>query len=121
MNLFIESHQQLVNALLNADVEFIIIGGYSVMYHGYTRYTGDIDIFLKPDNANKEKLLIALKSFNIDDDSIDDIRTLDFTETIFFKFGEEPDRIDFLTRISLVSYEDADKQKVVADLDGTKI
>ncbi len=58
MNLFIEQHQDLLKKLLEAKVDFIIIGGYSVIFHGYKRTTGDIDIWLKPDNTNKEKLLI---------------------------------------------------------------
>ncbi len=37
MNLLNEIHQQLLKELLNSDVEFIIIGGYSVIYHGYSR------------------------------------------------------------------------------------
>ena len=53
MNLFIDIHQQWIKSLLAAKVEFIIIGGYSVIFHGYKRTTGDIDIWLKPDNANK--------------------------------------------------------------------
>ena len=37
MNLFIESHQELIKIMLENDVDFIIIGGYSVIYHGYQR------------------------------------------------------------------------------------
>jgi len=65
MNLFEYTHQQLIKKLLEARVEFIIIGGYSVIFHGYQRTTGDIDIWLKPDNTNKERLLPVLISLNI--------------------------------------------------------
>jgi len=121
MNLFIDAHQQLIKALLEAEVAFIIIGGYSVIFHGYTRTTGDIDIWLQPDNANKEKLLQALQIFGIEDESLNGVRDLDFRETIFFKIGEEPERIDFLTKINLVSFEDANNRKIIAELDGIKI
>jgi len=57
MNFFLDRHQLLLKELLNAKVDFIIIGGYSVIYHGYRRTTGDVDIWIKPDNANKPKLL----------------------------------------------------------------
>ena len=55
MNLFIDIHQQWIKNLIAANVDFIIIGGYSVIFHGYKRTTGDVDIWLKPENANKEK------------------------------------------------------------------
>ena len=44
MNLFIESHQEFISNLLLHDVDFIVIGGYSVIFHGYARTTGDVDI-----------------------------------------------------------------------------
>ena len=53
MNLFIELHLDLIKDLLEAKVDFIIIGGYSVIFHGYKRTTGDIDIWLKPSNEIK--------------------------------------------------------------------
>jgi len=58
MNLFIESHQLWLKKLLAAQVNFIIVGGYSVIFHGYKRTTGDIDVWLQPTNQNKEKLKI---------------------------------------------------------------
>ena len=61
MNLFIEEHQELIKNLLQAHVDFIIIGGYSVIFYGYRRATGDIDIWLKPDNENKRKVISVLK------------------------------------------------------------
>ncbi len=119
MNLFIKSHQKLISALLRFNVDFIVIGGYSVIFHGYNRTTGDVDM-AETDNENKHKLILALKVLDIEQESLDELIAFDFTNTLFFKIGEEPDRIDFLTSINL-SYEDADHQKVIADLDGMKI
>ena len=44
MNLFIDKHIEIIKQLLSSDVDFIIIGGYSVIFHGYKRTTGDLDI-----------------------------------------------------------------------------
>lgn len=117
MNLFIDAHQKLLQSLLDARVEFIIIGGYSVIFHGYTRTTGDIDIWLRPENGNKRKLLKALQAFGIEKESLSAVSELDFTNTVFFKIGEEPERIDFLTKINLVSYDSADKKKMYGEID----
>ena len=118
MNLFIELHQNLIKMLLDAKVDFIIIGGYSVIFHGYKRTTGDIDIWLKPNNDNKKKLLIVLQQFGFEEDDLARVDTLNFTEHNVFSIGEQPEKIDFLTHISMVKYEDADKQKIEAEMDG---
>ena len=121
MNLFIDRHQELLKDLLDANVDFIIIGGYSVIFHGYKRTTGDVDIWLKPDNTNKVKLLPVLKKVGFDKETLEKIAEYDFTKHLVISIWEEPEKVDFLTRINLVSYEDADKQKVVADIDGIQI
>ncbi len=118
MNLFVETHQLLIKKLLEASVDFIIIGGYSVIFHGYKRTTGDIDIWLKPDNANKEKLLPVLAYFGLDKNEIMQVRAMDFTKHLNFSLGEEPEKMDFLTYISMIDYNDADKHKIQAEIDG---
>ena len=121
MNLFVELHQELLKKLIEANVDFIVIGGYSVIFHGYKRTTGDIDIWLKPDNANRQKLLPVLREFGFDDSDIDEVSTLDFTQHMVFSMGETPEKIDFLKRINLVQYDDADKKKIFAEADGLNI
>ena len=118
MNLFIELHQELLRKLLQEDVDFIIIGGYSVIFHGYNRTTGDIDIWLRPDNDNKKKLLPVLRDFGFDEVELNEVAYIDFTKHMVFSIGEYPEKMDFLTRINLVEYEEADKQKISAEVDG---
>jgi len=121
MNLFLEKHQQLIQQLLLAKVDFIIIGGYSVIFHGYERITGDLDVWMKPDNNNKEKLLPALKYFQIDADEIKEISQMDFTKHVVVGIWKEPEKVDFITHINLVTYDEADKQKILAEWEGMKI
>jgi predicted nucleotidyltransferase len=121
MNLFIELHQQLIRKLLEANVDFIIIGGYSVIFHGYKRTTGDIDIWLKPDNSNRDKLLPVLQYFGLNDQEIAMVSAMDFTQHLNFSIGEQPEKMDFLTFISMISYADADDHKEEGDVDGLKI
>ena len=118
MNLFIELHQELLRKLLQEDVDFISIGGYSVIFHGYNRTTGDIDIWLRPDNDNKKKLLPVLRDFGFDEVELNEVASIDFTKHMVFSIGEYPEKMDFLTRINLVEYEEADKQKISAEVDG---
>lgn len=121
MNLFIEKHQGLLKELLLKKVDFIVIGGYSVIFHGYARSTGDVDLWLRPDNVNKLKLLDVLRQMNFDEEDIQHIAELDFKKHIVFSMWDEPEKVDFLTRISMIEFEQADQRKIIADIDGVKI
>ncbi len=79
MNILIDEHRQLLLSLLNNHVSFILIGGYAVIYYGYERITGDMDIWLQPDNENRTKLLNALEEFGIDETDLEKLRQTDFT------------------------------------------
>ena len=51
-------------ALLNEhEVKFLIVGGYALAYHGAPRFTGDIDVFVKPDQENAKRMLNVLADF----------------------------------------------------------
>jgi predicted nucleotidyltransferase len=121
MDIFFDPHRNLLRALLNEGVEFIIIGGFAVNFHGYNRPTGDVDIWLKPTEDNKKILLKSLVKLGFDDESLSYVDSLDFNEMQAFSIGSAPFRFDFLTKINLVSYDDADKQKHLCDIEGLKI
>ena len=53
MNIFLEEHQEILKALNKNGVDFLLVGGFAVNYHGYNRTTGDMDLWIKPDNENK--------------------------------------------------------------------
>lgn len=121
MNIFLENHQKLLTSLIKNKVKFLLIGGYAVIYHGYKRTTGDMDIWIEPDNSNKLKLLEVLEEFEFDKKGIEYIKNLDFTKHLAFHFWEEPERVDCLTYISNVKFNEAFDQKVIADIEGISI
>jgi hypothetical protein len=97
-------------ALLNAhEVDFMIVGGYALAYHGAPRYTGDIDVFVKPDSKNAQRIIEVLKEFGFSslELSIDDFQN----ENNVVQLGLPPVRIDIITSISGVSWEQADATK----------
>ncbi|MCX6351783.1 MAG: nucleotidyltransferase [Bacteroidetes bacterium] len=105
MYLFHPTHQEFLFAMLDEHVEFLLIGGYAVNYHGYIRATGDMDIWLKPDNQNKLKLLKAFEKVGIHPDDVKLVNdTFDFTNIVVFHFGNNPERIDFLTKVGGVDF-----------------
>lgn len=111
INLFTEQHQQLLATLIKNKVDFMLIGGYAVIHYGYDRNTGDMDIWLKTGNENRDKLIKALKEFGIINEHLEILAEMDFTNPIpVFYFGNEPRRFDFITKISNVTFEDAIKE-----------
>jgi len=121
MNIFFEEHRKLLVDMLEEGVQFMMVGGYAVNYHGYNRTTGDMDIWLKPDNGNKTKVIRALKKNDIDESGLQEINNLDFTHALVFSAWDSPYKVDFLTKVSGVSYEDADKEKIIAEIEGIQM
>ena len=101
-----EAHQDFKEllALLNEHkVEYVIVGGYALAFHGAPRYTGDIDILVKPDNQNAGRILAALKDFGFG--SLD-ITVKDFEKAnMVIQLGVAPVRVDIITSLTGVSWE----------------
>ena len=93
-----------------------MIGGYAVNYYGYVRPTGDIDIWLKPDEETKFAFLAMLEKAGISNESRSLIAGLDFTSTAAFHIGQEPFRFDFLTKINGVTFNEAWNSRIIAQL-----
>lgn len=122
MNIFDDYTYQLLKKLNQLKVEYLVVGGYAVNYHGYRRTTGDIDLWIKPDNGlNKDRIVKALKSLGVDGDKLQQLIQLDFSRPLVFIDGEEPFKIDFMTAVSGVKFDEAWKQKVISHLDGLAI
>ena len=108
MDIFFKEHRQLLRLLVKHNVSFILIGGYAVNYYGYERTTGDMDIWLELGNENKYRVMHALRDFGIEDSDLGQLVRIDFESAppVFF-IGEPPRRVDFLTVINNVKFEDA--------------
>lgn len=110
--------RDILLSLKRAEVEFIVVGAFALASHGRPRATGDIDIFLRNSSNNAERVMKALREFGA---PLENISTEDFTSgDNVVQLGVEPRRIDLMTRISGVSFEEAWKNKiavVVGDLE----
>jgi hypothetical protein len=98
-------------ALLNANkVDYIIVGSYALAFHGVPRYTGDIDVFVKPDEENARRIMKALNEFGLGDIDIseDDFNNPD----MIVQLGVPPVRIDIITSLSGVSWQDVNRGSV---------
>ncbi|MBF0635518.1 MAG: hypothetical protein HQK85_12775, partial [Nitrospinae bacterium] len=92
--------------LFNAhNVEYLIVGGYALAFHGAPRYTGDIDIFIKPDIENARRTLVALAEFGFGSTSL---TTEDFTHPdSVVQLGVPPVRVDLMSSLTGVTWLEA--------------
>lgn len=81
-------------------VEFLIVGAHALAVHGHVRAKRDLDVWVRPDAANAQRVLLTLKSFGAPTGelTVDDLSHPD----LIFQMGVPPVRIDVLTSISAV-------------------
>ena len=106
--------------LLNANaVEYLLVGGYAVVFHGYTRFTGDMDIWIRPSVENARKILNVLSEFGMGSMGLE---IKDFTdEESVVQFGYPPVRIDVMTSIDGVAFEEAFPKRVIKTVSGVSV
>jgi len=111
--------RDILSAFCEEKVEFMLVGAYAVAAHGLPRATGDIDLWIKPSNDNAERVWAALSRFGA---PLQNLSKRDFlTPGTVVQLGITPRRIDILTQITGVNYEEADPHKVLIDLEGMRI
>ncbi len=106
--------------LLNSNaVEYLVVGAVAVAHHGLPRYTGDLDILIRNSPDNARRLESALESFGF---GALGVKTKDFTGPYqVIQLGVPPNRIDLLTSITGVSFDEAWTGRAEAELDGMKV
>ena len=102
--------KELLELFNRHKVEYLIVGGYALAFHGAPRVTGDIDLFVRPTDANAERILAALDDFGFGSLNLskDDFTT----PGMVVQLGVPPVRIDLITRVSGVSWEKAEAGKI---------
>jgi hypothetical protein len=100
-------------------VEYLLIGGYAVAYHGYPRATADLDVWIALNPINAEKTVAALREFGFD---LPDLRPEIFLqEHKIIRLGRPPLRIEIATSISGVTFEDCYRARLVTQLDDVAV
>ena len=106
--------------LLNAhQVEYLLIGGYAVAYHGYPRATADMDIWIATHPRNAAQVVAALKEFGFD---VPELSVELFqAENQIVRMGKPPVRIEIVTGISGVNFAECYAARVIHVLDGLEV
>lgn len=106
--------------LLNAnEVRYLLVGGYAVGYHGYVRATADMDIWVARDEENAQRLVDTLQEFGF---GVEDLSPeLFLEEERVIRMGVPPVRIEILTSISGVEFDECYEERIVEQWDDVQV
>lgn len=116
---FTRDMKDIIDLFEKHNVQYVLVGGFAVIYYGYVRSTQDIDFLIFPSEENASKIMKALTEFGFGNAGI--------PEEYFSKegtavhIGVEPNRIDFLTTLKGVSNTEIFKHINRVDFEGTKL
>jgi len=106
--------------LLNSNrVEYLIVGAFAVAYHGFPRYTGDLDILVRPSPENARRILNVLSQFGFGGLGVRDY-DLEAPGKVI-QLGVSPNRIDLVTAISGLTFDEAWASREPGELDGVPV
>jgi len=111
--------REFVALLRCRGVEFLVVGGHALAFHGHPRFTGDIDLLVRPSKDNAARLVGCLDEFGFGSLPL---RTEDFCNPgQVIQLGRPPNRIDLLTSISGVDFDRAWAERVAGQIDGLDV
>ncbi len=111
--------REFIELLSSASVEYLLVGGHAVAYHGFPRLTGDFDFFVRASPENARRLIEVFRQFGFEDAA--ELYSV-FTQVgRAVKIGSPPNRIDVITGISGVDFEEAWAGRVAAELGGVSV
>ena len=117
--MFSKDFKEFIQLLNKNQVEYLVIGGYAVGFHGHPRYTGDIDIWINPSDKNVKKLPKVLIEFGFTPESLN---TSDFkSKDKIVRIGFPPFRIDLMVSIDGVQFANCYPNRVEIKLDDVRV
>lgn len=108
----LKDFEEILNSFTSENVEFMLCGGFAVNFHGYNRSTSDLDVWIKPIESNKAKVISALLKIGYPKKTETLIGNLNFLKPFVFSLGLEPIDVDIFNHITGVEYDVADKNKI---------
>jgi hypothetical protein len=100
-------------------VEYLVVGGYAVAFHGFPRPTGDLDVWIAVHPNNVDRVLEVLREFGFGSSGLS-TRLFEKPGAVI-RMGVPPVRIEVQTRISGVAFEECYLQRIVGELDGESV
>ena len=110
---------ELIRAFNDHRVEYLVVGAHALAAHGHVRATKDLDVWVRPTDANAGRVYAALADFGA---PLDQVTTADFAAPgTVFQIGVAPLRIDVINRIDGVEFDDGWSDRVSSELGGEPV
>ncbi len=114
-----QDFKEFIQLLNDNQVRYLIVGGYAVALHGYPRYTKDIDIWIELTQENATRIVKTLDQFGF---ASLGLKESDFlVEDQIIQLGYAPNRIDILTTLTGVTFEECYDLRLLVEIDGVKV
>lgn len=120
-NLFHQDFKEFLVAFNRHNVDYLIVGGYAVILHGYVRTTGDLDIWVRKSKVNYHKIAAAFVDFGMPVFDMNEDNFLHNEELDVFTFGVPPICIELITNIKGISFDEAFENALVKKVDQIEI
>jgi hypothetical protein len=116
---FPHDFREFLNLLNLRGVEYLVVGGYAVGFHGFPRATGDLDVWIGISRGNAEKTAAVLRQFGFD---LPEVKAEMFMrKDNIARMGVPPVRIEIMTSISGVSFEECFAERQVVEIEGVNV
>lgn len=120
-SIFNQDFQDFITAFNNNEVEYLLIGGYAVILHGYRRTTGDMDIWVNRTVENYDRIAQAFQEFGMPLFDMSKEKFLSYPKVDVFSFGVSPVRIDLMTYAKGLDFATAYKNASVVKIEGLNV
>lgn len=111
--------KEFIELLNELKVRYLLVGGHAVIYYGYVRYTGDLDIWISNSKVNAKKMVKVIDHFGF---SSVGLTEKDFaSKDAIIQLGYEPDRIDIMTSVEGLTFDDCYKRRVKVSIESLPI
>lgn len=105
-NLFYPDFRDFIQTLNKNQVRYLLVGGYAVVFHGYSRTTGDMDIWVECTAENYKKLSKAFQDFKMPVFDMTEEKFLSPEKYDVFRFGRKPVAIDIMTKMADFNFDE---------------
>lgn len=116
-NIFNPDFRDFLQALNNNNVEYLLVGGYAVILHGYSRTTGDLDLWVNRTSENYKKILAAFAEFKMPVFDMTEENFLNHADWDVFRYGRKPVAIDIMTKMGGLDFDECYKLRIEQNIE----
>ncbi len=110
---------EFLKLLKSHNIQYLLVGGYAVSYHGYPRMTMDMDLWVKNSRENSIRIVEVIREFGFQSEELRP-GLFENPESII-RMGVKPQLIEILTSISGVEFDECYKDRIITEIDGIEV